>query len=290
MEQADVIISRATPFEGITIYCDASFCPRTQTSTGAFIAYLSAGKQITAATFVLPEMAGSYEAELLTACKALRHVLEHRSIGRSVYRGKTRNIRLVLDCTDAMDTLLYATEGNLTEDVFQELHDVRALLKDSDITLTAHHIKAHTDRASRGYQYNRWCDEAARTLMWKVRSGLPTDGLMRQPRERSCAFINRVIKGLNLQQLDIIRSDVNVSTWTEHAAKTRRKAARRYRYGAWLAPVTQVANIRAKWPHWYRGWTGHLGVVLSKASYLMRGEPTMAEPAELSYPTLLLAA
>lgn len=147
----------------LTIFTDASFCPRTHVAGGAFWAVYGE-HQVFKGYFSMKDIPSSSEAELRTTIHATGNALRHPEV--RAWLNKLTGLRIIL-VVDALST------KQIIERVKGPKHPLAVKLvtyvKKHDIDLRINHVKGHTS-GQKGRDYvNRWCDRNARKIMRETR-------------------------------------------------------------------------------------------------------------------------
>lgn len=154
--------------QNLTIFTDASHCPQTGASAGAFWSrtkdkYLRRG----IALGYLPTN-GAHTAELTTAVNALAECLDSEEY-QSCFHPSAEKVLIIL-VTDCL-YVKQALEGNLRVEgpLGERISLMQKRMHLGGIRLKVNHVKAHSGTGTPRKWVNNWCDTEAKKLMRHLR-------------------------------------------------------------------------------------------------------------------------
>lgn len=156
-------MSRKKKVDYVTIYTDASFCPKTKTGGWACWIKHGEGQKIEYASHIPGECKSSLEAEMLGILGGIAVVRNHVEY----VRGSTVLV-VVTDCQDAID-FINGTKTNYNKNKNFDLYKTLARLiheqRPAKTHLNMKKVKAHSDNDGVRSWVNNRVDEEAKRVM-----------------------------------------------------------------------------------------------------------------------------
>lgn len=154
----------------ITLYADASFCPKTRAAGGAY--EIMCGNTRIRDRFELPDLKDSWEAEVLTYGRALYDLMRHPKLKKYLRKGAT--LVAVLDC-EGVGTFVNSDKSHSVKGrkfrtgtlSVREVHKLITVYTETKVVFE--HVKAHTDATTIAAFYNSRVDENAKLVMLNLR-------------------------------------------------------------------------------------------------------------------------
>lgn len=154
--------------DNVTLFTDASYCPETNATAGAWWARNSSSRM--RGFGGIPECTSSWEAEAATVCLAIIKIAKDSNLHLTLAQGKKARLVIVVDMLGAGMCVVQNKRVFKSERLHKLWKNARRQINAWGCYVKINHVKAHTKNDEPRFFVNSWCDHTARAHMRRLRN------------------------------------------------------------------------------------------------------------------------